>query len=130
VSFLSEVYGIPPSRWSPPAGAGAFNMAPKGGPHQGAELPAHDDNAGKPGGINLVIGRRPYLAFGNSTATDRCSNIRKAGGGVSLAMLCLAADDGTRNTEYGPAKDCPKQKSARFHRSLRRATRRLDRVSA
>jgi len=27
----------------------------------------NDDNAGKPEGIHLMIGRRPYSAFGNST---------------------------------------------------------------
>ncbi len=31
------------------------------------KLLLNDDNAGKPEGINLVIGRRPYFAFGNST---------------------------------------------------------------
>jgi hypothetical protein len=30
-----------------------------------------DDHAGKPTGINLFIGKRPYAAFGNSTGDQQ-----------------------------------------------------------
>jgi len=37
-----------------------------------------DDKAGKPAGIQQQIGRRPIAAFGNSSATSRCSSGRRA----------------------------------------------------
>jgi hypothetical protein len=34
----------------------------------------NDNNAGKPEGIHLMIGRRPYAAFGNSTGDQQRSH--------------------------------------------------------
>ena len=73
----------------------------------------NDDNAGKPEGINLMIGRRPYFAFGNSTGDRQMLEYTKAGAGVRLAMLALH-DDAAREYAYGPAQSLPDTKVGRF----------------
>ena len=51
------------------AGGTKFGYQKDGTPFLTKEpkLLLNDDNAGKPEGIHLMIGRRPYSAFGNST---------------------------------------------------------------
>ena len=51
-----------------------------------------DDNAGKPEGIHLVIGRRPRAAFGNSTGDRQMLEYTGAGDGARLEMLVLHDD--------------------------------------
>ncbi len=65
-----------------------------------------DNNAGKPEGIHLMIGRRPYPAFGNSTGDRQMLEYTKAGDGERLAMLVLH-DDAKREYAYGPAQGLP-----------------------
>jgi hypothetical protein len=43
------------------------------------KLLLNDNNAGKPEGIQLMIGRRPYAAFGNSTGDRQMLEYTKAG---------------------------------------------------
>ena len=80
----------------------------------------NDNNAGKPEGIHLMIGRRPYAAFGNSTGDQQMLEYTKAGGGARFSMLLLH-DDATREYAYGPAKAC---RTPRSVRSRRRSTTR------
>ena len=77
------------------------------------KLLLNDDNAGKPEGIHLEIGRRPYFAIGNSTGDRQMCEYTKAGDGVRLAMLVLH-DDGAREYAYGPAQGLPDTKVGRF----------------
>ena len=58
-----------PSRWSAPRAATKYGYDKDGKPFLTKEpkLLLNDNNAGKPEGIHLMIGRRPYAAFGNST---------------------------------------------------------------
>ena len=77
------------------------------------KLLLNDDNAGKPEGIHLMIGRRPYLAFGNSTGDRQMLEYTKAGAGPRLAMLVLH-DDAAREYAYGPARGLPDTKIGRF----------------
>jgi hypothetical protein len=44
-----------------------------------AKLWVNDDNAGKPEGIHLMIGRRPHAAFGNSTGDRQMLEYTGAG---------------------------------------------------
>ena len=81
------------------------------------KLLLNDDNAGKPEGIHLMIGRRPYLAFGNSTGDRQMLEYTKAGDGARLAMLVLH-DDAAREYAYGPAEGFPTPRSAAFPRTL------------
>ena len=71
------------------------------------KLLLNDDNAGKPEGIHLMIGHRPYFAFGNSTGDRQMLEYTKAGGGVRLAMLVLHDDARARirlRARAGPAR--------------------------
>ena len=60
----------------------------------------NDDKAGKPEGIHLVIGRRPYAAFGNSDGDRQMLEYTQAGDGARLMML-VHHDDATREYAYG-----------------------------
>jgi hypothetical protein len=66
----------------------------------------NDNNAGKPEGIYLMIGRRPHAAFGNSTGDRQTLEYTQAGDGARLAMLVLH-DDAQREYAYGPAPSLP-----------------------
>jgi hypothetical protein len=77
----------------------------------------NDNDAGKPEGIHLMIGRRPYAAFGNSTGDQQMLEYAKAGDGARLAMLVLH-DDATREYAYGPAQGMPDSKVGTFTQEL------------
>jgi phosphoserine phosphatase len=72
-----------------------------------------DDKAGKPIGINLFIGKRPYAAFGNSTGDQQMLEWTQAGDGARLMMLVLH-DDPVREYAYGPASVLPDTKVGTF----------------
>src|SRR5208282_875424 len=73
------------------------------------ELLLNDNDAGKPEGIHLMIGRRPHAAFGNSTGDQQMLEYTKAGDGERLSMLVLH-DDAGREYAYGPAQGLPDTK--------------------
>jgi hypothetical protein len=81
------------------------------------KLLLNDNDAGKPQGIHLMIGRRPYAAFGNSTGDRQMLEYTKAGDGARLAMLVLHDDTG-REYAYGPAKGLPPSKVGMFSQAL------------
>ena len=81
------------------------------------KLLLNDNNAGKPEGIHLMIGRRPYAAFGNSTGDRQMLEYTKAGDGARLAMLVLH-DDAKREYAYGPAQGLPDTKVGTFTQAL------------
>ena len=65
------------------------------------KLLLNDNFAGKPEGIHLLIGRRPYAAFGNSTGDQQMLEYTQAGDGARLMML-VHHDDANREYAYGP----------------------------
>jgi hypothetical protein len=77
----------------------------------------NDNDAGKPEGIHLMIGRRPVAAFGNSTGDRQMLEYTKAGPGARLAMLVLH-DDAKRESAYGPARGLPDTKVGTFTQAL------------
>ena len=81
------------------------------------KLLLNDNNAGKPEGIHLMIGRRPHTAFGNSTGDQQMLEYTKAGDGARLAMLVLH-DDAKREYAYGPAQGLPNTKVGTFTQAL------------
>jgi len=68
-SIPSGVYGIPPEQMVGTAGGTTYGYDKEGKPFltKEAKLLLNDNFAGKPEGIHLMIGRRSYAAFGNST---------------------------------------------------------------
>ncbi len=77
----------------------------------------NDNNAGKPEGIHLMIGRRPYASFGNSTGDRQMLEYTGAGEGARLSMLVLH-DDAAREYAYGPAQGLPDTKIGTFTPAL------------
>jgi phosphoglycolate phosphatase-like HAD superfamily hydrolase len=117
--YSEEVYGIPPEQVVGSAGAVSFGYDKDSKPILTKEpkLLLNDNDAGKPEGIHLVIGRRPVAAFGNSTGDRQMLEYTKAGDGARLCMLVLH-DDAEREYAYGPAQGLPKTKVGMFTQEL------------
>src|SRR5271167_1763156 len=117
--YSEEVYGIPPEQVVGTAGGTSYGYDKSGRPVLTKEpkLLLNDDNAGKPEGIHLMIGRRPYAAFGNSTGDRQMLEYTKAGDGARLAMLVLH-NDRKREYAYGPALGLPDTKVGTFTQAL------------
>jgi len=117
--YAEEVYGIPPEQIVGTAGGVKYEYDKNGKPVLTKEptLLLNDNDAGKPEGIHLVIGRRPYTAFGNSTGDRQMLEYTKAGSGIRLAMLVLH-DDAKREYAYGPARGLPDSKVGTFTQAL------------
>ena len=81
------------------------------------KLLLNDNDAGKPEGIHLMIGRRPVAAFGNSTGDQQMLEYTGAGDGLRLKMLALH-DDAKREYAYGPAEGLPDTKVGTFTQDL------------
>ena len=113
------MYGIPPEQVVGTAGATKYSYDKSGQPFLAKEpkLLLNDDNAGKPEGIHLMIGRRPYAAFGNSTGDRQMLEYTRAGDGARLAMLVLH-DDAQREYAYGPATGLPATRVGAFTQAL------------
>ena len=117
--YSEKVYGIPPEQVVGTAGATKYGYDKNGKPFLAKEpkLLLNNDNAGKPEGIHLMIGRRPYAAFGNSPGDRQMLEYTKAGDGARLAMLVLH-DDAKREYAYGPALGLPDTKIGAFTQAL------------
>jgi phosphoglycolate phosphatase-like HAD superfamily hydrolase len=117
--YSDATYGIPPEQVVGSAGGTKYGYSKDGKPFLTKEpkLLLNDNNAGKPEGIHLVIGRRPVAAFGNSSGDRQMLEYTKAGDGARLAMLVLH-DDAKREYAYGPAKGLPATKVGTFPQSL------------
>ncbi len=103
--YSEQTYGIPPEQVVGTAGGTKYGYDKSGKPFLTKEprMLLNDNNAGKPEGIYLMIGRRPYAAFGNSTGDQQMLEYTTAGDGARLGMLVLH-DDEKREYAYGPAQ--------------------------
>ena len=117
--YAEEVYGIPPEQVVGTSVGISYGYDKDGRPFLTREpkLVLNDDNAGKPEGVHLMIGRRPYAAFGNSIGDRQMLEYTKAGDGVRLAML-VSHDDAQREYAYGPAQGLPDTKVGTFTQEL------------
>jgi phosphoglycolate phosphatase-like HAD superfamily hydrolase len=116
--YAQQVYGIPPEQVVGTAGGTKYGYE-DGRPFLTKEpkLLLNDDKAGKPEGIHLMIGRRPYAAFGNSNGDREMLEWTGAGTGARLKMLLLH-DDAAREYAYGPAQGLPDSKVGTFTQAL------------
>jgi len=117
--YAEQTYGIPPEQVVGTMGGTKYGYDKDGKPFLTKEpkLLLNDNNAGKPEGIHLMIGRRPYAAFGNSPGDQQMLEYTKAGDGARLCMLVLH-DDATREYAYGPAQGLPDTKVGTFPQAL------------
>jgi len=118
-TYSERVYGIPPEQVVGTAGGYMYSYDKDGKPILTKEpkLLLNDNDAGKPEGIHLMIGRRPIAAFGNSTGDQQMLEYTGAGEGARLEMLVLH-DDPAREYAYGPAEGLPDTKVGTFTQEL------------
>ncbi len=117
--FAEKTYGIPPEQVVGTAGGTRYDYGKDGKPVliKEPKLLLDDNNAGKAEGIHLMIGRRPFAAFGNSTGDREMLEYTKAGNGARLSMIVLH-DDAVREYAYGPAQGLPESKVGTFTQAL------------
>lgn len=117
--YAEKTYGIPPEQVVGTAGGTKYGYDKNGKPFLTKEpkLLLNDNDAGKPEGIHLMIGRRPYAAFGNSPGDQQMLEYTGAGDGARLMMLVLH-DDAKREYAYGPATGLPDSKVGTFSQAL------------
>ena len=117
--YAEKTYGIPPEQVVGTAGGTKYGYDKSGRPFLTKEpkLLLNDNDAGKPEGIHLMIGRRPYAAFGNSTGDQQMLEYTAAGNGARLAMLVMH-DDAQREYAYGPAQGLRDTKVGTFTQKL------------
>ena len=117
--YSEATYGIPPEQVVGTAGATKYGYGKDGKPFltKEAKLLLNDNDAGKPEGIHLMIGRRPHAAFGNSSGDQQMLEYTKAGDGARLSMLLLH-DDAKREYAYGPAQGLPASEVGTFTQAL------------
>jgi phosphoglycolate phosphatase-like HAD superfamily hydrolase len=117
--YAEQTYGIPPEQVVGTALGTEYGYAKDGKPFltKVPKLVLNDNDAGKPEGIHLMIGRRPHIAFGNSTGDQQMLEYTKAGDGTRLTLLVLH-DDAEREYAYGPAQKLPDTKVGTFTQAL------------
>ena len=101
-AYAERVYGIPPEQVVGTMNATKFSYDANGKPMLTEEprLMLNNVGPGKPEGIQLMIGRRPQAAFGNSDGDREMLEYTQAGGGTRL-MLLVHHDDAVREYAYG-----------------------------
>jgi phosphoserine phosphatase len=116
--WAERVYGVPPEQVVGSSVKTKFEMR-DGKPVlvRLPELNFNDDKADKPVGINQHIGRRPVMAFGNSTGDQQMLEYTQGGSGARFELLVLH-DDAAREYAYGPALGLPAAKLGTFTQPL------------
>ena len=116
--WAEQVYGIPPEQVIGSSAKTKFEMRDgKAVLVRLPELNFNDDKAGKAISINLHIGRRPLMAFGNSDGDREMLEYTQGGSGARFELLVLH-DDAAREYAYGPAKGLPDAKLGAFTQAL------------
>jgi len=113
--YAESTYGIPLEQVVGTIGSTTYSYDKDGNPilTKDPKLLLNDNDAGKPEGIHLMIGRRPVFAAGNSTGDQQMLEYTEAGEGPRFGMLVLH-DDAEREYAYGPANGLPDTKVGTF----------------
>ena len=119
-AFAEEVYGIPPEQVIGSSVKTRFEVRDgRGVLVKLAELGSFNDREVKPENIQLHIGRRPILAFGNSDGDLAMLRYVLSGEGPRLALL-LHHDDAEREFAYDRDFDAePARQGARPRSGVR-----------
>lgn len=118
--YSNQTYGVPPEQIVGSVGETEYVYDSAAGTSSLMKIPKlllNDDKGGKPQGIQMVIGKRPYAAFGNTAGDQQMLEYTTTGGGARLGMLLLH-DDATREYAYGPAQGLPDSKIGTFSQDL------------
>ncbi|QDP26152.1 HAD family hydrolase [Bradyrhizobium cosmicum] len=93
--WAEKAYGIPPEQVVGSSGVTQYQLDAAGKPSllKTAKVQFIDDGPGKPSGINMMIGRRPILAFGNSDGDHQMLQWTMAGSGARFAGLVHHTDE-------------------------------------
>ncbi len=118
-AYAEPAYGIPPEQVIGSSTKTKFELRDgKAVLIKLPELNSIDDKEGKPININLNIGRRPILAFGNSDGDQQMLEYTSSGSGPRLGLI-LHHDDAER--EYAYDRD---SKVGRLDKALNEAPKR------
>ena len=117
-AFAEVVYGVPPEQvvgtmWK-------VDYSVRDGKPTLTNAPGfffNNDKEGKPVGINMMIGRRPQAAFGNSDGDRQMIEWATGAPGARLGMIVLH-DDAQREYAYGPAAGQPDSRIGTFTQAL------------
>jgi hypothetical protein len=117
-AFADQVYGVPPEQVVGTMFKINYELR-DGKPAliQSPDLLFIDDQGGKPVAINMMIGRRPQVSFGNSDGDRQMLEWTRGGDGARLSLIVLH-DDATREYAYGPAAGLPESKVGTFTQAL------------
>jgi haloacid dehalogenase-like hydrolase len=103
--WTEKIYGVPPERVVGSSVKTRFEL--RGGQPVLLRLPevdVIDDKAGKPGGINKFVGRRPIASFGNSDGDLEMLQWTAAGKGARLVLIVHHTD---AEREYAYDRESP-----------------------
>ncbi|MGM4922175.1 HAD family hydrolase [Tardiphaga sp. 804_B3_N1_9] len=92
--WAEKAYGIPPEQVVGSTGVTKYQLDATGKPSllKTAKVQFIDDGPGKPVGINMIIGRRPIFAFGNSDGDLQMLQWTAAGTGTRFMGLVRHTD--------------------------------------
>jgi phosphoserine phosphatase len=118
-AYAEPVYGVPPEQVIGTTFETTYEVRPDGTPvlMKEAKPQLNDNDGGKPENINLIVGRRPVAAFGNSTGDKQMLEWTEAGERARLMML-VYHDDAGREFAYGPAGGLPNTAIGTFSEEL------------
>jgi hypothetical protein len=116
--YSQDVYGIPSEQIIGSSIVTKYEMV-DGKPvlMRDPKLFYNDNNDGKAIGINLFIGKRPQIAFGNTEGDKEMLQWATSGEGAGAGFLVLH-DDAEREFAYGPANGLPDTSVGTFSQAL------------
>ena len=125
-AYAARVYGVPPEQVIGSTLLTKYDVV-NGKPSLVREPKVFlvDDSGGKPVAINLIVGKRPIFAFGNSSGDAEMLRWTATSDRPPRLMLLVHHDDGRREYGYGPAGGLPDSKVGTFPYALMDEARKV-----